>query len=114
MRLIVSFVLTLALATMSAAADTGHNPNHEYVPNAATAIAIGRAVLVPIYGGKQVQSEEPFVAKRQGDIWIVSGTLNCEVLSWWEKLLGDTCFGGTAEVKLSAKTGQIFHVTHYE
>jgi|HubBroStandDraft_4_1064222.scaffolds.fasta_scaffold334937_2 hypothetical protein len=113
-RVTHSIVFALVMATSVSAADTGYNPNHEYVPNAATAIAIGRAVLIPIYGEKQIQSEEPFVAKRQGDIWTVSGTLNCEVLSWWEKLLGDTCFGGTAEVKLSAKTGEILHVTHYE
>jgi NTF2 fold immunity protein len=86
-----------------AAQDVGSNPHHAFVPDSNTAVAIGRAVLLPIYGQKAIQSEEPFSAKRQGDIWIVSGTLHCG---------RPACVGGTAEVKLSAKDGRILHVTH--
>jgi hypothetical protein len=109
-----SVALALVIATSVSFADAGQNPNHENVPDAATAISIGRAALIPIYGKKLIQSEEPLVAKRQGDVWTVSGTLYCEGAHWWEKLLGEKCFGGTAEVKLSAKTGEILHITHYK
>jgi hypothetical protein len=108
-----SVALALVIATSVSVADAGHNPNFENAPNAATAISIGRAALIPIYGKKLIQSEEPLVAKRQGDVWTVSGTLYCG-MSWWETLLGDMCLGGTAEVKLSAKSGEILHITHYK
>jgi NTF2 fold immunity protein len=112
-NVILPVALAVITATSVSATDTGYNPNHEYVSNAAAAIAIGRAVLIPIYGEKQIQSEEPLIAKRQGNVWTVSGTLYCG-MSWWEKVLGDTCLGGTAEVKLSVKTGEILQVTHYK
>ena len=74
---------------------------------------MARAVLIPIYGEKIIQHEEPLTATRTGDVWTVQGALNCK-MSWWDKLWGVMCFGGTAELKLSAKTGQILHVTHYK
>jgi hypothetical protein len=113
MRTAMSGALIIATAMSVATADSGHNPSHETVPDASVAVAIGRAVLIPNYSEKVVQSEEPFVAKREGAVWTVSGTLHCG-LPWWEKMLGDRCMGGTAEVKLSAKTGKVLHVTHYK
>ena len=86
--------------------DAGYNPNHAFVPNADTAIAIARAVLIPIYGAKAIEAEEPLKAQRHGDIWVVQGTLPCPK--------GQMCVGGTAELQLSAKDGRILHVIHYQ
>jgi hypothetical protein len=95
----------VAIAAPASAQDVGYNPHHAFVPDSQTAVVIGRAVLIPIYGRQTIQSEEPLTAKRQGDVWTVSGTLHCG---------GTSCVGGTAEVRLSAKDGRVLHVTHYQ
>ena len=48
-----------------------------FVPNAETAVKIGEAVLIPVYGEATIKYERPFKATRQGDVWRVTGTLNC-------------------------------------
>jgi hypothetical protein len=93
------------IGTAALAEDQGYNPNNGFVPDAKTAVAIARAILVPIYGRQTIASEEPLVAARRGDLWIVRGSLHCGA---------PACVGGTAEVKLSAKDGRILHVTHYQ
>jgi hypothetical protein len=100
------FGVLSSICLPAAADDVGYNPNHAFVPDAATAIAIARAVLVPIYGAKAMQAEEPLTAQRHGDIWVVEGTLPCPKVA--------SCVGGTAELQLSAKDGRILHVTHYQ
>jgi hypothetical protein len=81
----------------------------DFVPDSPTAVAIARAVLIPIYGPELVRAEEPLQATRQaspqGDIWVVTGTLHCNA---------PPCLGGTGEVKLSVGDGRIIHVTHYK
>ena len=99
-------VLLGIVATSAAAAAQFANYRSEYVPDAATAIAIGRAVSIPIYGRKLVQTEEPLTAMRKGEMWIVLGTLRCP-----KKYI---CVGGTIEVTLSAKDGRVLSVVHTE
>lgn len=79
----------------------GHNyvPREGYVPDGATAISIGRAVLVPIYGKDKIKSEEPLHARLEKGIWIVQGSLKHE-------------HGGVAEIRISKATAQIVRVTH--
>jgi hypothetical protein len=98
-------LISLVIPSGLAAQDVGYNPNKIFVPNAETAIAIGQAVLVPIYGAANIRKEEPFRAIRSGDVWTVEGTLYCR-MSWWQKITGGMCFGGTAIIKLSAKDGR--------
>jgi hypothetical protein len=38
-------------------------PQDGFVPNEQTAVKIGEAVLIPVYGEKQIDSERPFTAK---------------------------------------------------
>ncbi len=105
MKLVMVAVFSIVTASVPAFAQFAHY-HSEYVPDAATAIAIGRAVSVPIYGKKLIQSEEPFTAMRKGGTWIVLGTLNCDPKY--------TCVGGTVEVTLSAKNGRVLSVIHTE
>lgn len=100
-----SIVLAVALCA-PAVAQTGYVPPRGFVPDAATATAIARAVLIPIYGADTIRREEPLTAIRQGDDWIVSGTLNCGTPK------PQACLGGTASVRLSARDGRIFLVFH--
>lgn len=109
---VATFAL-IAFVPLGWATQNDHASPQVVIPDETTAIAISRAALIPIYGAKLVQSEEPFTAQRKGDVWLVRGTLYCG-LSWWDKLWGGGCLGGTAEVKLSAKTGKILHITHYK
>ena len=71
--------------------------------NAETAVKVGEAVLMPVYGEKQILAERPFKATPRGSVWTVEGTLPC-----------GNCNGGTALVKISKTSGQILFMTHYQ
>jgi hypothetical protein len=51
----------------------GDNPTDEsrYVPDQRTAILIAKGILVPVYGRQMMNSEEPFTASLEGNIWTV-------------------------------------------
>ncbi len=44
-----------------------------FVPDEITATRVAEAILIPIYGQSQVESERPFTAKLTGNIWKVIG-----------------------------------------
>ena len=78
-------------------------PQEGYVPDAATAVKIGEAVLLPIYGEKVLKEERPFTARlEKPDVWRVEGTLP------------EGYMGGTAVVKISKKDGTILFLVHYQ
>jgi hypothetical protein len=54
-----------------------YRPKEGFVPNAETAVKVGEAVLMPVYGEKRIVGERPFKAALQGDVWTVEGTLHC-------------------------------------
>jgi hypothetical protein len=64
------------------------------------AIRIAEAVLIPIYGQKQGESERPFSAKLAKNVWRVEGYLAPGVL------------GGVAEVAIDTRDGRILCVYH--
>ena len=74
--------------------------SRDIVPDQKTAIAIGVAVLVPIYGAALINKEMPFSAKRQGGKWIVEGSLPKNTI------------GGVATVELSARDGRVMYIYH--
>lgn len=104
---LATLVLTMAVATgfSQTTEEASVRPRNGFVPNAKTAVQIGEAVLIPVYGEKQIGSERPVTAKLQGDVWIVTGTLNCGT---------PQCDGGTAVVKISKASGQILFMMHYK
>jgi len=82
-------------------------PKEGFVPTATVAVAIGEAVLIPVYGKQQIASERPFKATLSGGVWDVTGSLHC--------IPADSpCPGGTAQVKISKRTGEILFLTHYQ
>jgi len=85
-----------------------YRPKEGFVPNAETAVKVGEAVLMPVYGEKRIVGERPFKAALQGDVWTVEGTLHCGGPP------GTTCPGGTAVVKISKTSGQILFMMHYK
>jgi len=101
----------IALVLGQITAPQSSAPKEGYVPNAETAVKIAEAVLVPVYGEKQIESEKPFTAIRRGDEWIVSGTLHCRDQNGREKT---NCVGGTAVVELSKIDARIISMIHYK
>jgi hypothetical protein len=83
-------------------------PKEGFVPNVETAVKVGEAVLMPVYGEEKILGERPFGAALQGDIWTVEGTLHCGGSP------GTLCEGGTAVVKISKTSGQILFMMHYK
>jgi NTF2 fold immunity protein len=102
-------VLACALIPVTLAVGQGYRPPSGYVPDSATAVQIAEAVLVPIYGKKQIESEKPFTATLEGDVWTVGGTLRCP-----DGKGGTTtkCDGGVAVVKISKMDARILFVIH--
>jgi hypothetical protein len=92
------FLITSALAQ-------GYRPKEGYVPDSATAVKIAEAVLIPVYGEKQIQSEQPFTAKLKKGVWSVQGTLHCPDGK-------ANCFGGVAEIQISKDDGRILSMSH--
>src|ERR1041385_4695620 len=88
----------------------GFKPKAGFVPDAATAIKIAEAVLVPVYGEKQIVSERPFRALLKGNVWFVEGTLHCSEST--EKKDDEFCDGGVAAVQVSKVDGRILHMIH--
>ena len=77
-----------------------YKPKDGFVPDAATAVRIAEAVLIPIYGEQKVASERPFKATLQDGVWTVVGTLPPNFM------------GGTALVRIAKADGRILYLIH--
>jgi len=75
-------------------------PDDGFVPDKETAVRIAEAVLLPVYGSRQLESEKPWRASLEDDVWTVTGTLPPEVE------------GGTVVVELSKRDGRIIYLVH--
>jgi hypothetical protein len=80
-----------------------------YVPDSGTATRIGEAVLLPVYGEKVIGDERPLTATIKGDVWTVSGTLNCPGAKSSTTAM---CDGGVAEVHISKADARILYMCH--
>lgn len=109
MRIIAALFCVFLTATL--ANDQNYKPRSGFVPDSATALKIAEAVLIPVYGEKQIQSEQPFTAKLKDGVWIVSGTLPCP-----ERKVDATisCKGGVAVVQISKDDAHIISMAHYK
>lgn len=87
----------------------GYVPHGGYVPDSATAVRIAEAVLTPVYGQKQIESERPFTAKLKDGVWTVSGTLRCPD---GRGGITTSCNGGVAVVQVSKLDARILSMMH--
>jgi hypothetical protein len=80
-RIIITIFALAALAAIAYSQTEQKTPSFRpkegFVPNAETAVKVGEAVLMPVYGEKRIVGERPFKAALQGDVWTVEGTLHC-------------------------------------
>jgi hypothetical protein len=66
------------------------------------AVSIAEPILKSAYGADAIDRQKPLVAKQNGDVWVVRGTLPIGMK------------GGVAEVQLCARTGKVIKVLHGE
>jgi len=74
-------------------------PVQGYVPDETTAIKIAEAIWLPLYG-KNIYSRKPFIAKLNGESWVVTGSLPIHMI------------GGVPVIEISKKIGEILRVSH--
>jgi hypothetical protein len=98
--LLLALAFLIAAPPVRSAQRHNYHPKDGYIPNETTAVRVAEAILLPIYGEKQIDSERPLSAKLEGSVWHVTGTLPAE------------SEGGVAEVDISKATGEILRVTH--
>jgi hypothetical protein len=100
--LLAGFVTFAVLSTAgSSQTRSSYIPKNGFVPDEKTAIGVAQAVLILVYGEKQIKIEEPFGASLKGDTWPVHGSMP----------KGYT-LGGVAEVEISKANGCILHMIH--
>jgi beta-lactamase superfamily II metal-dependent hydrolase len=110
MRICAVFCLTLILAAAALCQTApGCKPKAGFVPDSKTAVAVAEAVLIPVYGKGQVESERPFTATLEHDVWTIGGTLNCFDAKGAKTT---DCDGGAAVVKTSKGDGRILYMLH--
>jgi hypothetical protein len=73
------------------------------VPNEKTAASIAEAILIPIYGDKQIQSEKPFRVTLQDNIWLIEGALPDPPEP-----------RGNFVLRLSKVNGKVLFITHFQ
>jgi hypothetical protein len=108
MKVLAALCACLLMPVMLAAGQS-YKPPAGYVPDNAVAVQIAEAVLVPIYGKRQIDSEKPFTAKLDSDVWTVAGTLRCPD---GKGSFTTRCDGGVAVVKISKTDARILSVMH--
>jgi len=89
--------VTSSALFLGAAFGQGHTPSNGFVPDNATAVKVAEAVLIPVYGAKQIESERPFTATLKKGVWTVAGTLRCPD---GKGGFTNDCVGGVATVQI--------------
>ena len=99
--MILSLAMVFLFTSFLSAAPEKHSykPEKGYVSDAATAIKIAEAVLIPIYGEKIIDEEKPLKAELKDGIWTVEGTLH-------------SARGGVAVIEISKDDGTILRASH--
>ena len=80
-----------------------YKPPQGYVADEKTAVAIAKAIFVPIYGKEKISLEEPFTGKLVDDKWIVIGTQVSQ---------DNGTKGGVAVAEIDKQSGCILRVSH--
>jgi hypothetical protein len=89
-------------------------PSHSYrppkgmVPDEQTAKLIAEAILVPIYGRRQIEEQKPFSVRLENNVWQVWGSFPKP------ERPDEVVVGGVAEIWIAKKNGAIIKVTHGE
>jgi NTF2 fold immunity protein len=77
-------------------------PTAGIVPDAETAKSIAKAIAIPIWGEKKVDSELPLLAELKGNVWTVIGNPH----------LQSAKFGGELIIQLDKRNGAVLSILH--
>lgn len=99
---VLFWIISGAVASQNPA--TSYRPPEGYVPSPTTAAIIAEAVLVPIYGAKEIKKQKPFRVMRKEKIWIVEGSTPAD--------RGVRYVGGRFTIHIVRSTGEIIHLSH--
>jgi NTF2 fold immunity protein len=80
-----------------------YRPKVGVVPNEKTAASIAEAILIPIYGDKQIQSQKPFRVTLHNNVWLIEGALPDPPQQ-----------GGNFVLRLSKVNGEVLFITHFQ
>ena len=108
MKVSAIFTTALLLKSLSLAQDASTLKSIR-VPDSETAVRIAEKALIPVYGKKQIESERPFNARLNGDVWTVAGSLHCPD---GKGGVTSDCAGGVALVRISRTSGHVLHMEH--
>ena len=97
--LVVTFLSSNEFVKCENENQKGYVPAEGFVPNEETAIKIAEAILIPIYG-ERVLEKRPFIAKLEGGVWSIKGTLP------------EGYLGGVPYVKIQKSDCKILMVRH--
>ena len=112
-RTILCVALMLAAVLPSCAVrQKPKKPSEVRVPDAATAIAIGRTTAIKVYGKRQIDYEEPLNASLDNGVWSVYGTLCCPDREGKRTCETGKCVGGVVTVKIRQGDGKILSIGH--
>ncbi len=102
-------VLCSLLLMMPLVLAQGYKLPRKFVPDSKTAVNIAEAVLIPVYGEKKIESEQPFTAKLKGGVGAIYGTLRCP-----DGKGGTTtiCAGDVAVAEIAKEDGRILSMKH--
>ena len=95
-------VLLLCVACQSFGRVHDYQPPAGIVPDSLTAVRIALAVWNAAYGEQLIAQEAPYVARLEGDVWTVQGSMP----------EGQGLRGGVALIELSRRTGRVLRLTH--
>src|SRR5690349_7766958 len=102
-RMLIAFgfllIVSLSAGQQTYCPENSACPTQGFIPDEATAVAVGEAILTPIYGSRHIAGERPVKARLYENHWIVSGTLPRP------KREGLVVVGGTATIELSKQDG---------
>jgi hypothetical protein len=104
--------LALLLAALGTSPQGECQKNTVRVPDATTALKIAEPILVKTYGRRQIDYEQPLLAKLVGDVWVISGTLCCPDAAGRRVCEPLRCAGGVAELRLRQRDGKVLSITH--
>jgi hypothetical protein len=77
-----------------------YRPAVGVVPDEKTAASIAEAVLIPIYGDKQIRAQKPFKVSLKNNIWLIEGVLDPPAPA------------GTFVLRLSKVNGKVLFISH--
>jgi len=102
--LLVLFIMVFEMNGISSASDRGVIPSDGFVPTTEVAAAVAEAVLIPIYGEKNITNQKPFEVALNGDVWVIKGTV--------QDTPNTIRLGGVFTIKISRITGEILYLIH--